>query len=97
MAPLAPAARAIPEARRRDAATVKRVSSRARRQLRGVGDGSSHGFGARSGRTLLGFGNALIIARPLPVGLGRSERWEARRARYRLGYIARIRCFCDGL
>ena len=48
-------------ARRRDAATVKRVSSGARREVRGLGDSSSHGFGARSGRTLLGFGDVLKI------------------------------------
>src|SRR5215831_6007926 len=30
--------------------------------------------GARSGRTLLGFGNALIVAQPIAVGLGGRER-----------------------
>ena len=47
-------------ARRPDAATIKRVGSSARREVRGRGDGSSQGFGARSG-ALLGFGNALKI------------------------------------
>ena len=35
-------------ARRRDAATVKRVGGSARREVRGLGDGSSHGLSPRS-------------------------------------------------
>jgi hypothetical protein len=46
-------------ARRRDAATVERVCRRLRRQMYGLGDDGPHGFGARGGRTLLGFGNTL--------------------------------------
>jgi hypothetical protein len=47
--------------RRRNAATVQRVGGSAHREVRGRGDGSSHGFSARSGGALLGFGDALKI------------------------------------
>jgi hypothetical protein len=40
-------------ARGPDAATVKHVGSSARREVRGVGNSSSHGFGARGGGALL--------------------------------------------
>jgi hypothetical protein len=56
-------------ARRPDAATVERLSSSVRREVRGVGNGSSHGFGTRSGGALLGLGDALIVAELLAVVL----------------------------
>jgi len=33
----------------------------------GLGDRGSHGFGARGGGTLLGFGDALIVTEPLAL------------------------------
>ena len=48
-------------ARGPDAATIEFICRRLHRQVHGLGDGSSHGFGARSGRTLLGFGDVLKI------------------------------------
>jgi hypothetical protein len=48
-------------ARGPDATTVQRVGSSARREVRGLGDGSSHGCGTRSRGALLGFGDALKI------------------------------------
>ena len=42
--------------------------------MRGRGNGSSHGFGTRCGGALLGFGDALIVAKLLAVGLGGRER-----------------------
>jgi hypothetical protein len=42
--------------------------------MRGRGNGSSHGFGTRCGGALLGLGDALIVAKPLAVGLGGRER-----------------------
>ena len=48
-------------ARGRDAATVKRVGSSARREVRGLGDNPSHGLSPRSRGALLGFGDALKI------------------------------------
>jgi hypothetical protein len=48
-------------ARDPDATTVQRVGSSARREVRGLGDGSSHGCGTRSRGALLGFGDALKL------------------------------------
>src|SRR5262245_24826531 len=42
--------------------------------MRGLGDGSSHSFIARSGGALLGFSDALIITKLLAIGLGDGER-----------------------
>jgi hypothetical protein len=42
-------------------ATVKRVSSSERREVRSLGDGRPHGLGARGGGALLGFDDALKI------------------------------------
>ena len=56
-------------ARGPDAAPVKRIGSSACREVGGLGDRGSHGFGARGGGTLLGFGDALIVTQPLAVGL----------------------------
>jgi hypothetical protein len=63
-----------PAARRRDAATIKSLGSNACREVCGLANGSSHGFGARGRRALLGFSNALIVAKLLAVGLGGRER-----------------------
>src|SRR5215831_8916699 len=78
-------------ARRPDAATVKRIGSSARRETRSLGDGFSHGFGTRGGGALLGFGDALIVAklpcrwpwrpRAQPWCGPRSHRARARRQR----------------
>jgi hypothetical protein len=48
-------------ARRPDAATIEFICRRLHRQVRGRGDGGPHDFGARSGRALLGLGDALKI------------------------------------
>jgi hypothetical protein len=57
-------------ARGPDAAPVKRIGSSACREVGGLGDRGSHGFGARGGGALLGFGDALIVTEPLALGLG---------------------------
>ena len=56
-------------ARGPNAARVKLVCCRLRRQMHGHGDGGPHGFSACGSRTLLGFGDALIVTQPLAVGL----------------------------
>ena len=48
-------------ARGPDTETVQRVGGSVRREVRGLGDDGPHGFGARSGGALLGFGDALKI------------------------------------
>jgi hypothetical protein len=54
-------------ARGPDAAPVKRIGSSACREVGGLGDRGSHGFGARGGGALLGFGDALIVTEPLAL------------------------------
>src|SRR5215831_3926658 len=54
-------------ARGPDAAPAKRIGSSACREVGGLGDRGSHGFGARGGGALLGFGDALIVTEPLAL------------------------------